>query len=112
MIFLLNSSNANHPIAESDSQFDMQTLEKIISDMVRSEVENVVVAVDTRVNEVILSAMGILFVPRMELAMRSIGISLATNLSTVVLDPDHRYFSGDKNGLQITASGKSYQVQT
>ena len=94
MFFLLNSSNANHPLAESDSQVDMQTIEKIISEKVRSEVENVFVAVDTRVNEVILSAMGISLVAWMELAVRSIGISLATILSTVVLDSDQRFFLG------------------
>ena len=45
-------------------------------------------------------------VPRMELTMRSIGISSARNLDSVVLDPDQKDFSGDTNGLQRTASNR------
>ena len=77
---------------------------KKISDSVRSEVENVVATVETRICEAILSVLDNLVVPRMELAMRSVSSSSALNPSHVLLDPDRRFSSDDSNGLQITAS--------
>ena len=48
----------------------MQTLDKIISDKVRTGVEDAVAAIETRVLDVILSEMDSVVVPGMELAMR------------------------------------------
>ena len=50
----------------------------------RSEVQSVVATVETRVDEAFLSAMDILVVPRMELAMTSVGFSSRCNPSSVV----------------------------
>ena len=68
----------------------------------RIEVENTVAIVETRVHEAIFSALDKLVVPRMELAMGSFGTSWTGNPSSVVIDPDQRYFYGDTNGLQMT----------
>ena len=46
----VNPYNANHSVAKSGSQVDMQTLEKNISEKLRSEVESVVDTVETRVH--------------------------------------------------------------
>ena len=67
---------------------------------------NFVAMVETRVHEAILSAMKNLVAPRMELAMKYVGISLEPNPGCVVLDPDQRGFSGDTNGLQMTATSR------
>ena len=40
----------------------------------------------------------------MELAMMSVGFSSTRNPCSVALDPDHRDFLGDTNGLQMAAS--------
>ena len=102
---IFNCYNPNHSTTESGSQVDMQTLEKNISHKLRSEVENVA-AVETSVYEAILSAMDNLVISRMELAMRSVGISSACNPSSAVCDPDEKDFSGITNGLQMTASSR------
>ena len=54
----------------------MQTLQKNISDRVRSEVEIVVATVGKKVHAVISSAIDALVVARMELAMRLVGFFL------------------------------------
>ena len=76
---LLFFYNANHSTAESGSEVGMQTLEKNISDNARSQAENVVATTETRVLEAILSAMDILVVPKMELAMKSVGFASTRN---------------------------------
>ena len=74
--------------------------------------KNAVTTVETRVQEANLSAMDNFVVPRMELVMRSVGISSVPNLSSEALDRDRRDFSGDTNGLQMTASSRLSQTQT
>ena len=101
----VNSHNANHSTTESGPQFDMQTLEKIISEKVRKEVENVVATVETMVHEAVLSAIDNLIVPRMELVMIGWNFS-GPNPNSVVLDPDEKVFFGDTNGLRMTASSR------
>ena len=55
--------------------------------------------VETRVKE----ALNSLIVSRMELAIKSVGISPTRNSSSVVLDRDQRNLSGGTNGPQMTA---------
>ena len=88
----LISYNSNYSTAKSGYLVDMQTLENNIADTITIKVEKVNATVKTRVHEVILSALEILFVPRMELAMRSVGVFSAHNPSSVVLDPNKRDF--------------------
>ena len=82
----------------------MQTLENGMCDKVKSEVKDAVATVETRVHEAILSAMDNLVAGRMELAMRSVGVSSVPSPSSDVLDPDQKEFSGDTIDLQMTTS--------
>ena len=100
---MVNSYNAIHPTAKKGPQVDMQTLETNFPANVKSEVENVVATVETKVHEAIFSAMDTLVVLRMELAMRSVGSFLKPNPGSVVIDPHQRDLSGDTNGLHMTA---------
>ena len=49
-----------------------------------------------------------LVVPKMELAMRSVCISSAHKPSDAVLDLDRKDFSGETNGLQLTAPSRFF----
>ena len=64
----VNSFNLKHSTAESGSLIK-PTLEKNISDRVKNKIENVAIAVETRVHEALLSAMNKLVVATMELAL-------------------------------------------
>ena len=82
----------------------MQTFDEFISDKVGSEIKTAVASVETKAHNAIFSAMDIFVDLRMELAMRSVGMSLTNNSNFVVLDIDQRGFSGDTKNLQMTAS--------
>ena len=69
------SGSTNNLTIESSPQVDMQTLHKIISDKVKCAAENVVATVETRVHHAILSSKDNLFLPRVELAMKSVDAS-------------------------------------
>ena len=60
--------------------------------------------VETKVDETFLSVMANLVVRSIEPAMKSAGITPAPFPSCYVLDTTQRDFSGDTNGLQVTAS--------
>ena len=81
----------------------MNTLEENIVFKVRSEVDNVMTTVETRIQDALLTAMENLEIPRVELAMKSINASPGRSVDGNVLDPDQRDFSGNVQGLQMTA---------
>ena len=89
----VDPSSANHLINESSSPVDMHILEKSISDRAKSDVENFVAMIETRVHDAILCAMDNLVIPRLELAMKSTDASSTRDPSIVVLDLDQRDFS-------------------
>ena len=101
-----NSYNLTHSIDESGSQVDMRTLERIISEKVRSELESAVATVKTRVHQAISPAVDNSVIPRMEHALKSVGVFSAPNPKSVVLDSDHTGSSYDKIRLQMTASSR------
>ena len=101
-----NFYNANDSTGESDSQVDLQTLQKNLSGKVRSEMEKVVATVKTGLHEEILTAMEKLVVPSVELVMRSAGNFSACKPSSVVLGPDQKEFLGNINSLQMIASSR------
>ena len=80
----------NQLMGESSSQVNLQTLEKNISDKVRCELDSIVVTVETRVHDAILSAMDNLGNPSVELAIRSANVSSIRNFGGVELDRDQR----------------------
>ena len=72
------SGSTNNLTIESSPQVDMQTLHKSISDKVKCAGENVA-TVETRVHHAILSSKDNLFLPRVELAMKSVDASSTRN---------------------------------
>ena len=97
-----SSDNTNISTQVNYPQVDMHTLDENIVSKVRSEVDNVMTTVETRV----LTAIEILVIPRVEVAMKSTNASSGRCVDGNVLDPDQRYFSGNVEGLQMTASSR------
>ena len=62
--------------------------------------------VETRVQDAILTAMESLVIPRVELATKSVNASFGRDVDSIVTDPDQGDFSGNIEGLQMTASNK------
>ena len=69
-------------------------LRKNIANKVRSEVDNVMTLVETRVQDAdaVLTAIKNLMIPRVELAMKLLNASSGRGVNSVVLDPDRRDF--------------------
>ena len=95
-----DTSQANYP------QVDMYTLEKIIVSKVRREVDSVMTTVETRVQDAVLAANESLAIARVELAMKSANASSKRSVDGNVLELDQRDFSGNIEGLQMTASSR------
>ena len=66
-----SSDNVGNPTQVNYRQRDVRTLEENIVSKVRSEVDNVMTSVETRVQEAILTAIEDLVIPMVELAMKS-----------------------------------------
>ena len=66
-----SSNNLNSPIQGNNPQADMHTLLGNIVSRVRTEVDNVMMAVETSLQDVLLTAREKLVIPRVELAMKS-----------------------------------------
>ena len=84
----------------------MHTLEEKIVSKVRSQVDNVMTSVETRVKDAVLTAIEILVIPRVELAMKSANPHSEQSVLCNVLQLDQRDFLGNIKGLRITASSK------
>ena len=63
--------------------------------------------VETRVQDALLTAIENLAFLRVELAMNSVNASCGHGVGSLVLDPDQRDFSGNLEGLQMTASSRT-----
>ena len=88
-------------------QADMHTLkEKQISDKVRIEIGSAITMVENRVKGAILTALEVLFSPRVELVMKSVNESSRRDADGVLLDPDRKDFSGKVKGFLTTASSR------
>ena len=82
-------------------------LRKNIVSKVRGEVDSVMTTVETRMQGAVLFAIENLLIPRVELAMKSVNASSGREVGSVVLDPDQRDFSGNMEGLRMTASSRT-----
>ena len=71
----------------------MHTLEGNVVNKVRSEVDNVMTTVKTRIQDAVLIAIKNLVIPRVELDMKSTNASSGRIVYGNVLDPDQRCFS-------------------
>ena len=95
-----NTTEINYP------QVDMHTLEEHIVSKVRSEVDSVITTVETRIQDAVLTAIESLVIPSVELAMKSASAFSGQSLDGNVLKLDQRDFSGNVQGLQMTASSR------
>ena len=98
-----NSLNDRIDAAQvNGSKLDMHILERTILGKIRSEVDNVMTTVETRVRDALLIAIGKLILPRIELAMKSFNASYGHEVGSVVLDLDQGDFPSNFEGLQLT----------
>ena len=99
-------NNMEGQIQVNSPQVDMHTPEENIVSKVRSDVDNVVTTVKTRVQDAVLTAIENLVIPGVELAMKSANASSGRSVDGNVLKPDQKGFLGNVEGLQRTASSK------
>ena len=92
--------NTNKPTQVNGLQVDMHTLEKNIVSEVRSEVDSVMTAVETRVQDPVLTAIENLVIPRVGLAMKSVNASTERGMGGVVLNPEQRDFKGNSKAFK------------
>ena len=98
------STNTNQLIPVNGSQVVMQTIERSITNRVRSDKNNIVVTVETKVIDAILAAICISIAFRVGLLIKSINASSERDPGSVILNPDRRDFSGNADGFQMNAS--------
>ena len=67
---------------------------------------NVLTSVETRVQDAVLTAIEILVIPRVELAMKSANAPSERNVDGIVLEADQRDFLGKIESLRKTASSR------
>ena len=84
--------NTNGPIQIISLQVDMHTLEESSVSKVRSEVDSVMTAVETRVQDAVLTAIENLIFPRVELAKKLTNVSLGRSVDSNVLELDETNF--------------------
>ena len=70
----------------------------------RSEVDNVMTSVETRVQDAVLTAIENLVLSRVELGMKSANAHTERSVDGNVLEPDQKGFLGNIEGLRITVS--------
>ena len=99
-----SSDNASNPAQFNYPQVDVHTLEEIIVSKVRSEVDNVMTSVETRVQDAVLTAVEILVIPRVELPLESANTHSERSVDGNVLELDQRDFLGNIESLRMTAS--------
>ena len=88
------------------SQVVINTFEKSNAYRVRSEVDEMT-KVETRVQDAILAAMENLVILKVELLKKSVvKASSGRDFVSIVPDPDQRDFTGNIEGLQMTASSR------
>ena len=96
--------NLSKPAQIIYPQEDVHTLEKNIVNKVRSEVDNVMTSVETRVQDAVLTAIENIVILRMELAMKSANAHSEQSVDGNVLEHEQRDFLGNIEGLRMTAS--------
>ena len=87
-----SSDNAGNFAQINNSQADVHTLEENIVGKMRSEVDNVMTSVETRVQDAVLTAIENLVIPRMELAMKSANVRSERCVDGNALEHNQRDF--------------------
>ena len=90
----------------NSSEVDVHTLEMSFVDKVRSEMDDIMTTVETRVQDAIWTAMESLAIPKLELAMKLVNASSRQDTDSVVPDTYQKDFAGNMEGLLITVSSR------
>ena len=98
---IVASSDKHYLIPFNDSLVDVQTFESSITERVCSDVDNIVATNDSR----IYCTMDSLVITRVA-PMKSVNASSGRHPGNVMIDPDQRKFSGNIEGLHMTASSR------
>ena len=106
MCWGISSDNISNRTQVKYPQIVVHTLEKNIVSKVRSEVDNVMISVETRFQDAVLTATENLKIPRVELALKSANAPSGRSVDGNVLEPGHRDFLGNIEGLQMTDSSR------
>ena len=84
----MTANNANNSVLVDSPEVDVHTLEKSNTGRVRGEVDSVMAPVATRVHDGVLTALEILVIHRVELAMELVNESSGRDERSVVPDSD------------------------
>ena len=103
-----SSDSTSNPTQIIYPQVDVHTLEENIVSKVRSEVDNVMTTIKTRVQDPVLPAIANLVIPIVELAMKSANASSGRSVDGNVWDPDQSDLPGNIEGLRMTASSRMH----
>ena len=90
-----DATQGNYPYA------NVHTLEENIVSKVRSEVHSVMSAVDTKIQDAVMTAVENLVIPRVEMAIKSANASSGRSLDGNVLEPDQREPLQNVRGIQM-----------
>ena len=103
-----SSDNASNPAQINYPQVYVHTFAETIVSKVRSEVDNVTISVETRIQDAVLTATEDLVIPGVELATKSANAQSERVVEGNVLEPDRRDFLGNIEGLRMTSSSKTH----
>ena len=99
-----SSDNISNPTQVNYPQVDVHTFEENIVSKVRSEVDNVMTSVKTRVQDAVFTAIENLVVLTVEMAMKSANSPSGRSVDSNVMELNQRDFLGNIEDLRITAS--------
>ena len=98
--------NTTNPTQVNYPQVDVHTLVENIVSKVRSEMDNVMTSVETRIQDAVLTAIENLVILRVEMAMKSANAPSGQSVDGNVWQHDQRDFWGNIEGVQMTASSR------
>ena len=101
-----STENASNPAQVKNPQLDINTLEANFFRKVRSEVDNVMTSVESRVKDAVLTAIENLVISRVELALKSANAHSERSVDGNALESDQNDFLGGIEGLRMTASNR------
>ena len=101
-----SSENTINPTQGIFPQVDVHTLEENIVSKVRSQVDNVMTSVETRVQDTVVTAVENLAISRVEWAIKSGNAPSGRSIDGNVLERDQREFLGKIEDLQMAVSNR------
>ena len=109
---IVSSRNMNGAIQGNSPQMDLQTLEENVVNKVRSQVNGVIRAVESRVQDGVMIAIENIVIRRVELALKSANVPSWRSVDGSVMDPYQKDFLAVIEGLQTTDSSRKILIKT